>query len=101
VIPVEAAGQTGFAVLNCIRLLGCIDEERSEFIKWMPADHRADLAGQYRSVTRLVLNGHKIPPHAHLFRLEGWQVALMASEQLKHAMIQQGCFGAKFVPVPI
>ena len=100
VVPVEVAGQAGFAVLNCVKLVSCIDEARSEFTKWTSTDYRADLAGQYRSVTRLVLNGHKVPPHANLFRVEGWQVALIASEHLKDAMSKHGCFGAKFVPLP-
>ena len=41
-------------VLNSLRVLRCIDEERSEFVKWTKQDHRADLAGQYRQITKLV-----------------------------------------------
>jgi hypothetical protein len=63
-------------VLNALRVIRCLDEERSEFIKWTEGDHRADLAGQYRQVTRLVLDARAIPPDVHLFRGEAWLIAL-------------------------
>jgi len=98
-LPVKIAGQTGYKVLNALRVIDCIDEERSEFTKWTERDHRADKAGQYRSVPNMHLDTSRIPEDAHFFRLKGWLVALIVSEQVKAAMEQVGCFGAKFQDV--
>lgn len=98
-LPVDIAGQAGMMVLNAVRVIRCLDEGRSEFIKWTKQDHRADLAGQYRQVTKLVLDSRAIPSDAHFFRVEGWLVALIVSEAIKNAMEREGCLGAKFIEV--
>jgi hypothetical protein len=96
-LPLRVADQSGLMVLNALRVLRCLDEGRSEFIKWTKLDHRADLAGQYRQVTRLALARDAIPADAHFFRIEGWLVALVVSERVKKAMERVGCFGAQFL----
>lgn len=96
-LPLEIAGQAGWSVLNAVRVIRCLDESRSEFLKWTKDDHRSDLAGQYRQVTKLVLNATGIPGDAHFFRVEGWLVALVVSEAVKQAMESAGCSGAKFI----
>lgn len=96
-IPVDILGADGMMVLNATRVVSCLDESRSEFIKWTARDHRSDLAGQYRQVTKLVINPEVIPPAAHFFRIEGWLISLVVSEAVKTAMTQSGCLGAKFV----
>ena len=98
-VPVEIAGQSGLQVLNAVRVIRCIDESRSEFIKWTKQDHRADLAGKYRQGTKLTVDPSAIPPGAHFFRIEGWRVALIVSEEVKEAMERVGCVGAKFIEV--
>ncbi len=85
-------------MLNCTREVRCLDEEKSEFLKWLPTDHRSDLAGQYKSVTRPKIDPALVPENVHLFRV--WAgVALVVSEMLKDAMEEVGCLGAKFLPV--
>lgn len=96
-LPIEIAEQAGMMVLNALRVVRCLDETRSEFIKWTSHDHRAELAGQYRQVTRLALAPGTVPADAHFFRVEGWLVALVVSEMVKEAMERVGCLGAKFV----
>jgi len=96
-IPVTIASQKGMKVINALRVIRCVDERRSEFVKWTKDDHRADLAGEYRQITRLVLERGAIPTDAHMFRVAGWDVALIVSETLKNAMERVGCLGAKFV----
>jgi hypothetical protein len=98
-IPVEIPGHPGMYVLNALRVLRCVDEQRSEFMKWTSQDHRADLAGQYRQVTRLVLDPTSVPPDAHFFRVDGWLVALIVSEDVKRGIERAGCTGAKFIDV--
>ncbi|MBK8254537.1 MAG: hypothetical protein IPK82_17955 [Polyangiaceae bacterium] len=103
VIPLQVitprASSVERVVLNAIRKIRCLDEDRSKFTKWTVNDHRADLAGQYRQVTKLVVNPTAIPPDVHIFRIEGWEVALIVSETLKNAMEQAGCHGAVFQDV--
>lgn len=98
-LPVWIAGHVGFEVLNCLRVIRCLDEERSIFMKWTASDHRSDLAGQYRMVTKLHINGSMIPANHQIFRIEGWQIALIVSESMKVTMESVGCFGATFTEV--
>jgi hypothetical protein len=85
--------------LNVTRALECLDEKKSEFIKWRPEDGRADRLGGYRQVTKLVLDPTAIPANAKMFRVKGWLVALVVSEELAHAMTRHGCSGAKFLDI--
>ncbi|HSN99214.1 MAG TPA: hypothetical protein VLS89_13055 [Candidatus Nanopelagicales bacterium] len=96
-IEVKVSGQAGMVVLNSLLVLRCVDEGRSEFVKWTKQDHRADLAGQYRQITKLVLDAAAIPPDVHVFRIAGSLVELVISETVKEAMERVGCLGAKFV----
>ncbi len=97
-IPITISGQTGRIVLNAIRAIRCIDESRSEFEKFkVDDDVRPDLAGQYSSVPKLVLDRQAIPPDAHFFRIEHWEVVLVVSEVVKDAMERVGCYGAEFI----
>jgi hypothetical protein len=98
-IPVRLPGHDGFEVLNSLRVVKCLDEQHSEFIKWTDRDHRADLAGQYRMVTQLKILPDQVPRDASFFRVEGWLIALIVSETVKMAMEQVGCVGATFVEV--
>jgi hypothetical protein len=98
-LPVDVAGHAAYEVLNCTRAIPCLDEGRSKFMKWEAGSHRADLLGQYRMVTELVIDVGVVPPNAHFFRIAGWRIALIVSEIVKDAMEAQGCLGALFLPV--
>lgn len=100
-LPLAISGQSDMVVLNALRYIGCINESHSEFIKWTTHDHRADLAGKFRQVTKLVLARDAIPPDAHFFRIKDWEVALIVSETVKSAMERVGCYGAEFVELEL
>lgn len=95
-LPVHILPGLRYEVLNATRSIACLDEQRSEFTKWLPGDHRSDLVGRYRMVPRLVLDPARVPPDAHFFRIAGWEVALIVSQRVKDVMETEGCFGAKF-----
>ncbi len=99
IVPIEIHGHPEMVALNAVRLIKCLDEASSEFMKWTKEDHRADLAGSYRQVTKLVLDADAVPPDAHFFRIKGWEIALIVSETVKHAMERVGCLGAEFIDV--
>ena len=97
-IPVTISGQSGRMVINALRLIRCIDEQRSEFQKYTEGNPiRPDLAGHYESVPKMVLDRSAIRPDAHFFRIMYWEVALIVSEVVKDAMERVGCYGAEFV----
>lgn len=98
-VGLSLAGHKGFGVLNALRVITCLDENHSTFVKWTKDNHRADLAGQYRMVTKLRLDETKIPHDSHVFRVHGWTIALVVSEAVKVGMEAVGCVGAKFVNV--
>lgn len=99
-IPARIGGQTGVFVLNALRAVRCVDEARSEFLKWTVQDHRSDLAGQYRQITKLFLDATAIPADAQVFRIGGFVVKLVVTQQIKAAMESVGCFGANFDELP-
>ena len=96
-VPVQIPGHDEFFVLSCPRVLRCLDEDRSEYIKWTKQDHRPDFDGQYRSVPKLRIDSKRVPPNVHIFRIEGWNIALIVSEIVKSAMERCRTVGAKFV----
>lgn len=100
-IPITISGQSGMMVLNALRYIRCVNEQRSEFIKWTKHDHRPDLAGKYRSVPKIVLDRNTIPPDAHFFRIKDWEIALIVSETVKNAMVRVGCYGAEFTELEL
>jgi hypothetical protein len=79
-----------------VRLIDCLDEDKTKFAKWAPGDHRADLVGHYRWAADLTVDPERIPPDAHFFRIARWAVALIVSGELKAAMEHAGCLGARF-----
>jgi len=100
-IPVTISGQSGMVVLNALRVIRCVNEQRSEFIKWTEQHNVPEKVGQYRQVTDLVLSRDAIPPDAHFFRVDGWRIALIVSEVVKNAMERVGCYGAQFTALEV
>ena len=96
--PVTISGKpsTEVQVLIEERELNCVDESRSEFIKWRPGDHRQDLVGSYRSLSKIALDESQIPSQLHMFRIKGWSMAHIVSAKLREQMIDSGCWGARF-----
>lgn len=74
-----------FAILNVIHSLACLDEARSEFTRWQPGDHRPDLVGQYHWVSKIRIDPG-LTEDSHIFRIVGWQIALIVSQPLKEKL---------------
>ncbi len=98
-LPVVVGGKAGYEALNALRVITCLNEEESEFTKWTRTDHRPELVGQYRMVTKLKIDPRRIPPDGEFFRVEGWRIALIVSQAVRNAMEKTGCFGAMFEDV--
>lgn len=72
-----------FEILNVCELVQCVDESRSLLTKWTEADGRPEKVGQFRMIVKLRIdpvaaNGH------HIFRVAGWPIALLVSEEVKN-----------------
>ncbi len=98
-VPAEVRGYEGLVVLNVLKEVSCVDEERCEWTKWTAEDGRPELVGQYRMVSGLRIRSQAVPAGAHIFRVAGWPVALLVSRRLRGAMEAAGCLGAAFIEV--
>jgi hypothetical protein len=95
-IPLTVGGREGYEIINATRILTCLDEERSEFLKWTEADERPDRIGRYRMVSRLVIDPARVPVGSHVFRIWGWYVTLIVSQAVVEAAQQVGAVGVVF-----
>jgi hypothetical protein len=75
----------GFAILNVVSIQDCLDETKSNVLKWKPEDARPDKVGQYRMVTNLTIDPQRTSGR-NLFRVAGWKIALIVSEKIKAAL---------------
>lgn len=99
-IPARVEGYPGdYAVVNFTGVVSCIDEQASVFTRWQENDGRPDKIGQFRQMTQLQLDQSKIPPTDKIFRVAGWDVALVVSEEIKNRLKDESVTGLGFVEV--
>ncbi len=98
-LPVDVAGQPDqYLILVATRLINCIDEEASRFVRWPPKDVAAHLVRRYSIMYELRIDKSKVG-NAQVFRCEGWKTALIVSEKIKDALTAIGATGPKFEEV--
>jgi hypothetical protein len=73
-----------YLILNVLQKARCLDETRSQFTRWMPHDGRPDRMGSYRMVTQLAIDPERAP--GDVFRVDGWEVALIVSDAVRSAL---------------
>lgn len=89
----------GYRILVATQTVRCVDEGRSEFIKWGSDDMRPDKVGEYRMITRLRLDASLIPSDLNIFRVWGWKVALVVAAPLPESLRTFVKVGLNFEPV--
>lgn len=96
-LPVEVEGQTEpYFLLVVARTVRCIDDAACEEVQlWASDDGRPEKVGQYRSVSGLRIDKSKVGD-ARVFRLWGWNSALIIDEEIKDALEQTGIVGGRF-----
>jgi hypothetical protein len=87
-----------YAVANIVTVRACIDDQRSEFLKWTSADGREDKVGDYRQVTRLRIDPGRMQ-NAPICRLAGWRISIVVSRELKEAIEAAHLTGLTFEAV--
>lgn len=99
-IPLVIQGRTGYSAINVLRVVDCVDVQRSDFLI---IDHPSQPSrfGDYKYFNRLVLRKASIPADAHIFRLPRYLGDFLVSERLKAVMEAEGCFGAVFTEVQL
>lgn len=92
-IPVRTSCIGDFYILNILTRINCLDEARSLFTKWEASDGRPDRTGQYRMVAELKIVSEAAEGRC-IFRIAGWDVPIIVSEQLMklaQAQDMKGC----------
>jgi len=99
IIPADVEGQPDqYLILVATRLIRCIDESASKVQFWKPEDGLPDMVGKYYAVDDLHIDTAKVG-NAKVFRPDGWEVALIVSQDIKEDLEALGTTGAKFEEV--
>lgn len=99
IIPADIEGQPDqYLVLVATRSIRCIDESASKVQFWKPEDGLPDMVGKYYAVDDLHIDTAKVE-NAKVFRPEGWEVALIVSQDIREALETLSIIGAKFEEV--
>lgn len=88
----------GHEILNVLSTLDCLDEERSTVRRWTCDSPRPDKAGQYRMVTNLAIDRSQVGS-SKVFRISGWEIALIVSEEILLAFERTRVKGVRFEKV--
>jgi uncharacterized protein DUF1629 len=98
-IPVDVEGHPDqYLILVAKRLIPCIDEQASRFVRWTPEDGVPHKVGQYSIMYELRIDKTKVGG-ARVFRLEGWRSSLIVSGEIKDALDRMGATGTRFEEV--
>ena len=81
VVPATTDSGEACGIVNVLTCRDCIDELASVGTRWAPGDGRPDKVGQFRMITRLVVDAGKAGG-AQVLRLTGWLTPLIVSEAL-------------------
>lgn len=82
-------------ILNCTRIVSCLDERRSDFERWKADSARPEKAGCIRTLARLRID----PSHLEreqIFRVKEWPLALVVSSHLHDQLRLRGVTGVVF-----
>ncbi|WP_375759621.1 imm11 family protein [Corallococcus exercitus] len=94
--PVSIAGESErYFVVNAIKLMDCIDEERCLEVQHYPPGSFPEFAGEYRWIYGLRIDPSKTEG-AQVFRLKKFKTAFIVSEDIKNALERVGNLGLSF-----
>jgi hypothetical protein len=87
-------------LIQILEVVDCIDTELSEYTRWTKSDHRSDLAGKFRMMMKLTIDGVRASGHL-LFRPAGWEIAIIAHEKVVTAIHMNKLSGVRAEPVSL
>lgn len=95
-IPLAVEGHEGdYEILNVVTRRQALDESRSVITRWTEQDGRPEKVGQYFLVNRLKVDPQRTEGAA-IFRLAGWEIAIVVSDEVRRALLAQEATGVKF-----
>ncbi|WP_375758590.1 imm11 family protein [Corallococcus exercitus] len=98
-IPVRIKGMPDqYVILVATKCILCIDEQASAVQFWTAEDGLPEKVGSYYAVDDLHIDVKKVGT-TKVFRTEGWKIALIVSEDIKHALERIRATGVRFTPV--
>ena len=78
-----------------MRKVNCIDLQKTDITYWSEEDGLPDMVGKPQMITDLVIDP-ALTEGRHLFRPDGWAVALIASNVVKELLEEEGVTGILF-----
>lgn len=98
-LPVRVAATEGnYEVLNITQTVDVLDLHRGKYLWWRAEDGRPEKVGALRSVYEMVFRPDIHPP-PHVFRIKGWEIALVVSRALMEALGGPRLRGVRFLPI--
>jgi hypothetical protein len=82
-------------IVNFTQIVSCLNEARTHVEFWSEKDGRPDKIGQYSLVSEIHVDPTKIGNHK-IFRLGGWKIAVICSQEVKDLFEQYEATGARF-----
>lgn len=99
-LPAQVEDEQGeFFILNVTRTVPCISDEHSGVMRWNQCDGRPEKVGQYRMVVNPVLTAAN-HSGAAMFRAAGWEIMLLASDDLARVLLNSGLSGLELATLP-
>lgn len=77
-VPAIAEDGSELMIVNVLACVDCIDESKTIGDKWTEPDGRPDKVGEYRTIVRLFIDPSRVDHE--MFRVTGWEVALVVSD---------------------
>lgn len=95
-VPAAVEGRSDpYFILNTLRIVRCIDDARCEQVQyWKPEDGVPEKVGKYRDVVGLRIDPAQVG-ETRVFRTWGWTVALIVSEEIQQALVQEAITGIR------
>jgi hypothetical protein len=84
-IPVRIDTLSGYEILNITVTISCINENLSVVTKWKCEDGRPEKVGEYRMISELMIDPSFVR-EVEIFRIKGWEIALIVSEKVKQTL---------------
>jgi len=98
-VPAQIKGYGEYRFIQCLKVLDCVEESRSEFQTFNEDAPSPSRRGEYSDFSRLVVDPARIPPGTNMFLLARWRVRPIVSGALKKVLDQSGDLGVNFTSV--
>ena len=97
-VAVEGTAPGDYEIVTVLRQVACVDEAETQVVRWTPEMGLPDMVGKYLYLTNIVIDPAKADG-ATLFRLAGWNAAIVCNEAVKLGLEAQPWTGLRFWPL--